>query len=158
MERKQALVQEIEQVADQVEQAVSQASAEQWSALTGSEQWPLGLVARHIAYGYLMARRWIETMAAGDDVTMTLADIDQANAANRGAAPDPPEQTLEFLRKARQRLIQQVQQLSETQLDEERYFGVAERRLPIEGIVRLAIRHPRGHLESIRHTLQATAV
>jgi uncharacterized damage-inducible protein DinB len=131
---------------------------DKWEERTAPEGWAVGVVARHIALGYLQGRAWIRTMAAGEPVTMKTDDIHAANAENAGRRPDPKSETEAFLEKAYERWVATVRGFSDEDLQRAVHFGPRETDARVEDIVALTPRHTRGHLDSIKATLAGAAV
>jgi hypothetical protein len=56
-------------------------SDDDWQAITPAEGWPVAATVRHIAEGGRLLINFAAQMAAGNDVTTTMAEVDAWNAA-----------------------------------------------------------------------------
>ena len=152
-ERAEALAAEFEQTNRDVAEVVGQLSDDQWATLVPGENWPVGVVVRHIASSHELIGGWVRALADGQALQLTHQQVDELNAAQarEHAACTKPE-SLALLRRTGEAAARLVRELDDDQLDRRGAFF--ERELSAGQVVeRVLIGHPRQHLASIRAAL-----
>jgi hypothetical protein len=131
---------------------VRSCSEEQWQHTVPGEGWTVGVVLHHIAEGHGHGLRWLESMARGDGVTDSAAEIDRTNAAHAARAEGAtPAETLVLLESNAAELEAALRALSDDELDRCAPFGPAGgRELPTVDFAMVAARHTREHLAHAR--------
>ena len=135
---------------------VTGCTAAQWRQLCASEEWPMGVVAHHIAEVQQAFASIVATLAAGETFSpkSSIDAVHQSNAqhAQDYAAVGAPE-TLDAQRTSGAAIGQMLRDFSDQQL--ERTAGVfGERELSVAQVVEyVVIGHAREHLASISATI-----
>ncbi len=126
-----------------------------WQTPTGSEGWPLGVTARHIALGHVLMAGWARAIAAGEPIA-SVADIHEINAeqAALGVVADPDE-VAQLLRDGAVAVTDALSTLSDELLTGEVDFG--GQAMPARGLAEASVRHVRTHLESMQAVVAAAA-
>ena len=146
-----------EQIAAELEIACAEGAAfirdqapAHWGQVVPGEEWPVGVVARHIASGSGLFTRWVEQVLAGGPVGTSRADIDAANAAEARRPPtDPATVERELLAGAGQ-LAALIRVVPAEVLEREVVFAPANGALMTgEAICRVPARHVRTHLANM---------
>jgi DinB superfamily len=154
--RTQRLAAELEAVNNSIEDAVANATAEQWRHVTESEGWPFAVVAHHVAEVQRFGAGAITGLSADDfePMAITGADIDANNARHAEQFANVSKaETLDALRENGALLVSRVRSLNDDQLTRVLVLFDGQP-LTAEQIVSLAnIAHFREHLDSLRHTL-----
>lgn len=139
---------------------VESCSPEQWTRTTSGEQWPVGVVAHHVAVSYPAFGELVQTLAAGGQ-TIPLISAEQLHEGNaqhaREFAHAGKAETLELLTNDGNALVGAIRGLSDEQLSITTgiFFGGEMSLTQI--IERILIGHPASHLASIRATLAESA-
>lgn len=130
-------------------------SAADWVVVVPGEGWSVGVVLHHVAEGYALNGRWLESMAGGSPVDDTAEGIDAANAEHAWrAAAAGRDETVALLEENGARLEALLRALSDEQLDATAPFGPAGgRTLPAVQLAAVAARHPGEHLAHARAAL-----
>jgi hypothetical protein len=123
-------------------------SDEEWHQTCPGEDWPLGGVIRHIAAGYATGQVWIRGYLEGKPIPIDPAEIDKHNEARADEyAGTSKASALELLAKEGQAVATLVRGLTDEQL------GITHpvlggRELTTAQLVKVLVRHSRGHLGS----------
>jgi hypothetical protein len=98
---------------------------EGWTAITSEEGWPVAAVVRHIAEGGRVLVGFAQEMAAGRDVTTTMAEIDAWNAAQLDDwSKTTRAEAIELLSEVRDLAARTVRGYSHEQLSGEHMFAI----------------------------------
>lgn len=150
------LATQIESVSDDLITTVEGCSDEQLRLTTEREQWPVAVVAHHLAMTYGSLAEMFAGMAADESFRLEFS-ADQLNESNaqhaREYANVGKQETLDLLRANRPVFAQQIRNLDDGQLD--RTAGiVGGNELTVGQMIEGAgIYHTADHLESIRETI-----
>ena len=90
-ERSRELVAQFEQTNEEIVAVVESCTPEEWQTICAEEQWPVGVTAHHVAEFHLVIKGWVETVVAGQPLTITYDEIDAINARHREEHPDPTQ-------------------------------------------------------------------
>jgi hypothetical protein len=125
----------------------------EWQALHASEQRSVGVMFDHISEGNPEVARWIGEFLAGRPVAITPEILNSRNADHaRRVAGRPRQETVADLKRGAVRTSEVIRALSDEELQRKQDFGWAGAQ-DVAWVASAAIRHPRGHLKSIRETL-----
>jgi len=155
-ERARELAASIEAANLELIQLVRGCSEEQWQTLCNDEGdgRSVGVISHHVAHGHGDSLEWLETALRGEEVTVTLDQINAENAEHAATYHDVArEQTVELLEELCQKLCDRVAGLSDEELDRTAFHRGAGREMTVEAFGRLGQRHVAGHLGTIRRTL-----
>jgi hypothetical protein len=137
-------------------QLVRGCSEEQWRTLCNDEgdHRPVAVIAHHVAHGHRYSLEWLETALTGEDVDVTLGEIDVENAQHAATYHDVERpETARLLEETCRPLVERVGGLSDQQLAGTALHRGAGREMTVEAFARLGHRHVAGHLATIRRTL-----
>ncbi len=138
--------------------AIAGSSDDQWRRETASEEWPVAVVAHHVAEVQRFFAGVLRGLGEGpeDVISLTSLDIDENNAAHaRQFAGVGKDETLALLERQGKELARLIGNLDETQLQQVA-FSIDGQDLTGEQVVEFGVvGHFREHLESIRATLNA---
>lgn len=125
-----------------------------WQAVVADEGWPVGFVARHVAWGMLAESRLIELAARGEPMPVfSIADIDESNRRNLAKHANPPrDETLALLRRESERAAAIVRGLDDTALDRTADLpAFSSEPITVENLVNdLLIWHVESHTAGVR--------
>ena len=87
--------------------------------MSRAQQWPVCVIARHVAAGHLGTLEMAKVVVDGDDLPpLTLEAIDQMNAERARKHPDCSKgEVLGLLRENGEGLVASLQRLSDADLD-----------------------------------------
>jgi hypothetical protein len=128
----------------------------EWQLASVSENWPLGLLASHIANGYKNVTEWIQKVIEGQPVAITIDEIDAANhGAEEAYTPVSGAELVERLKAKMDGLTKLVESLSDEQMTKAAPMALAGGRevTPAFLVEHVLTGHTKGHLESFRLTL-----
>jgi len=124
---------------------------ERWNAITSDERWPVAAVIRHIADAGHVLTGYAHEMAAGRDVTMTMAEIDAWNAAHLEEwSRTTRAQAIGRLQQAGAAAAQAVRSYTEDQLASEHMFAIYGQPRSTKRMAEGFALHALEHLESAR--------
>ena len=151
--RVDTLAAEVEEITGDLQHLVQGSSEGQWQRTTGSEQWPVGVVAHHMTEVAEFFTQVIAAAADGrpSDAALPADDIDQNNARHAAEfATVGSAEVLDAMHRRFPPLVAQIRQLDDSRLDlAAGEFGGY--RLTIGQVVELGvIGHFREHLASVR--------
>lgn len=137
-------------------EVVQACTPEQWSQTTSSEQWPVGVVAHHVAASYPAFDQLVQALTAGVQTIppVSAEQLHNGNAQHaREFAKAGKAETLDLFQNSGAPLVQRIRGLSDAQLGitTDIFFGGEMSLRQI--IERIIIGHPASHLASIRTTL-----
>ena len=113
----------------------------------------MGVVFDHIGEGNPQVVAWIQEFLAGRSVPLTPEELNARNADHaRRAATRPRAETVQDLKGGSKSTSKAIRSLTEPQLHQTREFAWAGRQ-EVAWVASAALRHPRGHLKSIREAL-----
>jgi len=154
-DRASALADDFQRVNDELIQLVEGLSDAQWATRTEPEQWPVAVVARHVAGAHAFIARRVRAVAEGQQLpSMPPGGIDAQNARDAEQYADVSrDEVLSLLRANAADAASLVRGLSDDQLDREftRPDGTSMRLTTL--IENGLIGHPTSHGRSIRETL-----
>jgi hypothetical protein len=126
-----------------------QCSADEWRRVTAAEQWPVGVVLRHIARSFAVYPSFIERVVRGQPMPALYnwEDIHRSNAEQaKEWADSPKEETLALLRQHGDELANCVRLLSDEQLDRTAISPLTGEALSTEAFAEGMLAHARIHL------------
>lgn len=123
-------------------------SDDEWRLICPGENWPLAGVIRHIGAGYSTAQGWIHGYLEGRPIPIDAEEIDQRNQARADEfANTSKTAALDLLAKEGDAVTRLVRGLTDEQLSIA-YPVLIGRELTTAQLVKVLIRHTRGHLGS----------
>lgn len=128
----------------------------EWQLNSVSEDWPLGLLASHIANGYSNVAGWIQKVIEGQPLPVTIEVIGEANdKAEAEYIPKSGSELISLLKTKMEGMTKLIESLTDEQLTKVSPMALAGGRevTPVFLVERVLINHTRGHLESFRLTL-----
>jgi hypothetical protein len=156
--RAEQLASKFEQSCREFESTVDRLSDAQWKTVTGSENWPVAVVAHHVAGGHAAIAGLVELVAKAKPLPhMTMDMIHEGNAkhAQEFAAVSKAE-TLTLLKTNGAKAAAMVRGLSDSELDRSASILAGMPAMTaaqaIEGIL---INHTNEHLGTIRASVGA---
>ena len=124
-----------------------------WTTSCTSEQRSVGVLFDHIAEVNPEVVRWVQEFLNGRPVELTRETITQRNAEHaRTAAARPREETVADLEAGSARTSEFIRSLTDQQLALTQEFAWAGTQ-NVGWVASAAIRHPTGHLKSIKEAL-----
>jgi hypothetical protein len=124
-----------------------------WRTTCPNEQRTVGVLFDHIAVGNPEVVRWIDEFLAGRPVQITREILTASNAAHAQEVEGRPRaQTLADLKHSAARTSAFLGALTDAQLSTKNEFGWAGTQ-DVAWVASAAVRHPRGHLKSVREAL-----
>lgn len=153
--RAEALARQFEQVNADVIAFVEQCTAHDWRRRCPNDGRTIGVVAHHVAAGYVPDLACIDAFATGQPLPDGFGSwqlIDEANARHATAHADcTPMETITLPNENGTRVVAFIRGLSAAQLDRTGYFPLMrERRSTGQMIERLLIGHAEDHLADLR--------
>lgn len=151
---------EAAELADQYDAVMAEVAAfagtctdEEWRAQCPNDERTVGVVFDHIADGNPEVVLWIKTFLADKPVVITRESLDARNAEHAHRAENRPRQTtIDDLKQSAARTSNVLRALTEKELRASQDFAWAGRQ-EVAWVTGAAVRHPRGHLKSIREAL-----
>jgi len=141
-----AVMAEVIAVADGCSQA-------DWTTSCTNEQRSVGVVFDHIAEGNPEVVRWVQEFLNGRPVELTRETLTQRNADHAlRAAARPRGETVADLKAGSARTSEFIRSLTDEQLELTQEFAWAGTQ-NVGWVAGAAVRHPRGHLKSIKEAL-----
>jgi DinB superfamily len=131
--------------------AFAQARSDQeWQQLCPGENWPLAGLIRHIAAGYETGQRWIHGYLQSQPIPIDPDEIDRHNDARADEfGRTTKAAALDLLAKEGDAVTRLVRGLSDEQLAIT-HPVVTGRELSTAQLVKVLVRHTRGHLDSAK--------
>ena len=154
------LAESIEAINLELIQLVRGCSEEQWRTDANDEgdNRSVGVIAHHVGHGHLNTLEWLETALSGNEVTVTIDDINVENAEHAATYHDVErEETIALLIENGDRLCARVGELTEEELARTAFHRGAGRQMTVAGFAQLGQRHVAGHLATIRRALDLPA-
>jgi hypothetical protein len=128
-------------------------SDNEWKVPCTNEERTVGVVFDHIATGNPQVVEWIHEFLAGRPVVLTPESLNARNADHaRRAANRPRAETVQDLKTGSASTSRAIRSLTESQMHQGQEFAWAGRQ-EVAWVASAALRHPRGHLKSIREAL-----
>ena len=154
--RAEALATQFEAKAAEVTATLERLSDADWKKLTSGEQWPVGVVAHHMAGAHEAIAGIIKTIASGQSLpNMTMDTLHEMNAKHaKEHATCTKAETLALHKKGAVAAAGVVRGLSDAELDRSGTVLGGAPPMTAEQIVGgILIRHVNEHLGSIRATV-----
>ena len=154
------LAESIEAINLELIQLVRGCSVEQWRTDANDEgdNRSVGVIAHHVGHGYLNTLEWLETALSGNEVTVTIDDINVENAEHAATYHDVErEETIALLIENGNRLCARVGELTDEELAKRAFHRGAGREMTAAAYAQLGQRHVAGHLDTIRRALDLPA-
>ena len=147
-------------LADDYDQALAEVIAlakscteEDWRTPCPGDGRTVGVVFDHISRGNPQVVAWFEEFLADRPVQITPEILNQRNAHHAAEAEQKPRHaTVEDLEESTPRTSQAIRALTDEQMKRTQEFGWAGRQ-DVAWVASAAVRHPRGHLKTIREAL-----
>lgn len=142
----------------ELEAVVRDTTDRDWRRETNTEQWPVGLVAFHIARGFQRQAEFVEAVRDGLGPHRFSWDETHAlNAAVADAHRSPSRQeTIQLARTSVERIAKALGAMDDAGLARPAFVFEGRERDPVWVAGRLATDHARGHLESIAATIASS--
>jgi hypothetical protein len=157
--RSEALAIELDKTVAKVIDLCATLSPEDWRRICPGEEWPVGMVAHHIATGIDLMCGHLREIAAGHDVKNTLAEYDAQNAAEARQHWDTTAaETMALLQLARARAMTFMRRLTDEELDRSAWNEVPRKRQTAEELAHRVSDHARHHLDSIRSAVSQAGI
>ncbi|MCF8107158.1 MAG: DinB family protein [Desulfohalobiaceae bacterium] len=137
---------------DELTAFVANLSQDQWKAIC-SEQWPVGVTARHIGAGHYAIQELVEMIVNHNQLPpFTEKEVrEAANAHARDHAGCSKQEVLDILEKNSSALIDFVSRLNDFDLAQKAYLGLAGRKLTAQEFVEQVVLESGGeHLQSMK--------
>ena len=147
------LAQRLQAFADEVLGVVQGCSREDWGRRCASEDWSVGVTARHIAAGHFETLGLVKTLAAGGPLPqLTRAQIvAMANDHAAEHADCTPEEVAGLLRRNAADMAAYVAELEDGELDRKGFFAFIGVEMSLRQFLEAVIlKSGAGHLASIR--------
>jgi hypothetical protein len=141
-------------------QLVQGCSEEQWRTLCNDEgdNRTVAVIAHHVGHGHLNTGEWLETTLSGNEVTITIDDINAENAEHAATYHDVErEETVQLLVENGDRLCARIAELSDEELARKAFHRGAGREMTVAAYAQLGHRHVASHLATIRKALDLPA-
>jgi hypothetical protein len=135
-------------------------SEEQWRTDANDEgdSRTVAVIAHHVAHGHLDTLDELETALAGNEVTITIDEINVENAEHAATYHDVGrEETIGLLIENGDRLCARVGELTDEELAKRTFDRGADREMTVAAYALLGQRHVAGHLDTIRKALDLPA-
>jgi hypothetical protein len=128
-----------------------------WHLSTPAEDWTVGVVAHHVAYGFAQGSDWLELARHGNDIPGTVRSHDDENAAHaRDFANAGRAETIALARANGARAVATVRGLRDDELRRSAGFGPSGgSTITVERLAGSFRSHFDRHMESIREALAA---
>jgi hypothetical protein len=155
-EQARELADAIEAINLELIQLVRGSSDEQWRTTANDEgdSRTVGVISHHVGHGHLNTAEWIGTALSGNDVTITLDDINVENAEHAATYHDVArEETIRLLTENGELLTAKVAALTDAELARKAFHRGAGREMTVGAFAQLGHRHVSGHLATIRKAL-----
>jgi hypothetical protein len=147
------LAERLKVFADDVVGFVEACSDDNWRRLCASEDWSVGVAARHIGAGHFKAVDLVRMMVNGEklpEITMEQLNA-MANEHARQHAACTPTEVLEVLRQNSAAFVDYVAGLSDAELDRTGYLSLAGGELTAQQFIEAVVLKSGGeHLASMR--------
>ena len=79
-DRVEDLASRFEQANEELIATVEGCGDDQWSRTCGSDERPVGVLADHVANGHVLLAKWVQSIAAGQPMSVSMDAIHEANA------------------------------------------------------------------------------
>ena len=155
------------EIADQIEQAslelvqlVRGCSEEQWRTLCNDEgdNRTVAVIAHHVGHNHQLNEEWLDNALGGQDVTITLGEMDLVNAEHAATYHDVArEETIRLLEVNGAQFVDRVRRLTDEELARTAFHRGAGREMTVDQYAFLDYRHISGHLATIRRALDLDA-
>lgn len=153
--RSRQLVDRLTAFNDELTAFVGNLSDDQWNAIC-SEQWPVGVTARHIGAGHYAIQELVEMIVNHNQLPpFTEEEIrEAANAHARDHAQCSKQEVLDILGKNSSALIDFVSRLSDLDLAQKAYLSLSGRKVTAAEFVEDVVLESGGeHLQSMKTAL-----
>jgi hypothetical protein len=128
-------------------------SDDEWRTMCSNEERAVGVLFDHIASGNPEVVRWIKEFLAGRPIVITPEILNSRNAEHAHQVQRRPRgETIDDLKKGTATTSEFLGSLTKDQLGVRNEFGWAGPQ-DVAWVASAALRHPRGHLKSIREAL-----
>ncbi|MDQ6917896.1 MAG: DinB family protein [Candidatus Dormibacteraeota bacterium] len=146
----------IEAVNLELIQLVRGCSEEQWRTECNDEgdNRTVAVIAHHVGHGHVNTEAWLQNALTGDEVTITLDEINAENAEHAATYHDVArKETIQLLIENGDRLCSRIAELSDEELARKAFHRGAGRDMTVAAFALLGQRHVSGHLATIRQAL-----
>lgn len=154
--RVEQLTEQLEAVSNDLIATIEDCTDEQLRRTTEREQWPVAVVAHHLAMTYGSLAEILAGLAADETFRLELSanQLDEGNAQHaREYANVGKQETLERLRANRPTFLQQLRNLDDQQLNHTAGIVGGNELTVLQMIEGAGIYHTADHLQSIRETI-----
>lgn len=144
---------EYDSIMDEVADFARSCSDGDWQTICPNEQRSVGMLFDHIATGNPQVVRWVQQFLDDRPVEITPEILNARNAEHaHRVASRPRAETITDLVASTGRTSDFIRGLTDDQLQSSQDFGWAGPQ-NVAWVASAALRHPRGHLKSIREAL-----
>ena len=157
-ERVQKLLTRFEDFNGELRSFVETCSDEDWQKVTSAEQWPVGVVARHIGGGHYSVIGWVKLIMANQPLPpITMKMIHKMNAQHaKEHANCTQAEVLQLLQTEGEKITNVISGLNDDALDKKTYFDAFKVEMSVEQVIKnVIIRVSKGHFESMNATVGA---
>jgi DinB superfamily len=148
-----AMVDEYDAVMAEAIALAESCSDDEWRTICVNEQRAVGVLFDHIASGNPEVVRWIKEFLAGQPIVITPEILNSRNAEHAHQVHRRPRaETIDDLKRGTATTSEFLDSLTKDQLGVRNEFGWAGPQ-DVAWVASAALRHPRGHLKSIREAL-----
>lgn len=148
------------QLADEYDSVIAEAidfaescSEGDWQTTCPAEQRTVGVLFDHIAVGNPQVVRWVNQFLGDRPVVITPEMLNAQNGQHaEGAAGRPRAETIKDLKESSNKTSGAIRGLTDEQARQKQQFGWAGQQ-DVAWVASAAVRHPRGHLKSIKDAL-----
>lgn len=156
--RAQALAEKIQAFNRDMLDCVQNCNDDDWQKICKAEDWPVGVVARHVGDGHYQVVELAKMIIAGTPLPNWTMDavVQMGNDHAREHSDSTREEVLTVLEANACSLNEFITTLSEDELDRQGQMALIGGNISAQGILELIILQSGGeHLKSIRATLSA---
>jgi hypothetical protein len=139
---------DLEQATSETIAFTERCSPEDWAIVVPGDGWPVGVVVHHIAEGFDLVSRWIDSALAGAAIDDTADAIDANNLRHaQEFSGATVEETVELLRTNSAAAAAKLSRLDDTDMAKTAAFGPAGGQpFTVEQFCAAAAGHVRSHL------------
>jgi uncharacterized damage-inducible protein DinB len=152
------LIDRINQFNSEVIAFVEKCSDEDWKKVCASEDWPVGVVARHIGAGHYSAMSWIDLIVQGKKMPEMSEDqvISMANQHAAEHADCTREEVLQILRERGRELVDYIARLDESDFNRTGYLSLIGKDVSAGKLIEMVVLQSGGeHFASMKSAVAA---
>lgn len=154
--RSEELASRFEAIHAEVMTFVENCSDADWQKQTAGEEWPVGVVARHIAVSHAPLAGLAKLLATGQPIpgiTMDMANHNNADHAQKHADCSQAD-VMDLLQREGAAAAQMVRDLQDEQLGNSAQVALFDRVMTAEQLIKnVLIWHTKSHLQNMKETV-----